>query len=151
MKVYEYKTRDKVITNCVFSDIERNSIKGIRTLLITMQKSLSATNSLHNWNANDQEALHEIMEWPLHFSDKGTMRDLNLDQIKKIEKMFRKFKITDSFAYLCDVYVEDDYIEGDTMDEYEMRLEMDRRRSIQTKSSSAIRTHHDDLFDFSAI
>ena len=147
MQSYTYRKSTKQVVNLVFTDDERESIKRERLLLIALQKELSDDGLLCYWTKNDHEALYEILEWPLMFKDGGTMRDLNLEQVEKVNKMIKKLIPHESFASLFNVYVDDDYCEGDSMSDYEMRKEMDRRRSIASKTT-VINNHITDLFDF---
>lgn len=147
MQSYIYKKNGKEVVNLVFTDTERESIKTKRLLLISLQKELYENGELTRWNKNDTEALYEILEWPLMFADGGTMRDLNLDQVEKVNKMLKKLIPHESFASYFNVYVDDDYCEGDTMTDYEMRKEMDRRRSIAAKTT-VVNSHITELFDF---
>lgn len=147
MQSYTYRKNGNQVVNLVFSDSERESIRQKRLLLISLQKEMFNNNELYNWNKNDTEALIEILEWPLMFKDGGTMRDLNLDQVEKVNKMLKKLIPDESFASFFNVYVDDDYCEGDTMTDYEMRKEMDRRRSIALRTT-IINSHIDNLFDF---
>jgi hypothetical protein len=147
MQVYIYRKPGKVITNIVFNDTERETIREKRLLLIALQKQMAADAALYKWTKNDNEALYEILEWPLMFEHGGTMRDLNLDQIAKIDKMLKKLLDNTSFASLFNVYVDEDYCEGDSMSDYEMRKEMDRRRSLAA-TTTVVNSHITQLFDF---
>lgn len=150
MKVYKYKEKGNDVTNIVFTDDERDRIKEGRELLIRIQKLLKNEGSLYKWNKLDDEALFEILEWPLMFKDGGTMRDLNLDQIAKVDKMLKKLLEDESFASFFKVYLDDDLMPDDTMSKQEMYKEMERRRKIKRyEDTNDLFDHRDALFDYS--
>lgn len=151
MRIYRtasYKTQDGINTKAifyVFSDSERNKFSEVVPALKKIKRELDYNAKLHDWNKYDEEALFEILLWPMHYADGGKMADLTKFQIGKVQKMLNKL-LPDyevSFAELFELQLDSGWDEDDTMTEKEMRIEMDRRRSVYSQSTSGESTFLD--------
>jgi len=119
------------VTYVVFTDDERNTIKNLQAALKEIQVEQKSLGKITRWNKLDDEALDEILMWPLPLKDGGKHTDLSVDQIDKIDKMLTKLNIVDMEPLLDLLGFTLDTEEP--MTDREMRKEMDRRRELAAK------------------
>lgn len=145
------KLKSGVVTY-IFSDDERDHIKYVAGKIEEVYQLKKRTSLLNSWNDFDREALYEILPWTFHYDDEGKMQDLTASQIDKIERMINKlFDDTNiKFFDLFHLKFAPGYDENTFMSKREMRLEMDRRRALKSKSKPQESTTGS-LFDWESI
>lgn len=120
MQTYTFTKGLDEVVNIIFNEQERQRIKETRAILIELVEARKPD----RWNKLDHEALYEIMLWPLPYADGGTLRDISVDQILKIDKMLKKVAPQEDFNFAALVELTD---EGEmTRAEMFNRMEMQR-------------------------